>query len=43
MYILLVFNLPTYRITPVLIPSSAPLSARHPFTPTPCPFPFHHP
>ena len=32
---LLVFNLPTYRKHSVLIPSSAPLSARHPFTPSP--------
>lgn len=27
------------NITPVLIPSSAPLSARHPVTPSPCPPP----
>ena len=31
------FNLPTYRITPSAHPSSAPLNARQPVTPTPCP------
>ena len=42
-YFLLVFNLPTYRITPSVHPISAPLSACHPVTPTPRPPPLPPP
>ena len=37
------FNLPTNRITPSAHPSTCPLSARHPFTRTPCPLPLPAP
>ena len=37
------FNLPTYRITPSAHPVKCPLSARHPFTPNPCPPPLPPP
>ena len=38
-YFLLVFSLPTYRITPSAHPIKCPLSVRHPVTHTSCPHP----